>query len=132
MKVLLIAQIWSVGCLNSKKQQLITDLASEMVFGKLLARTHSIEFQKRGYPHVHVIIWVDMDCVRHLGPETIGKTICAEIPNEYKKQEIKDKDQPRTKNSLHKPVTSFMLHGPHNPLHEERILSVRLSKRVLS
>ena len=98
-----------------KKQQLITDLASEMVFGKLLARTHSIEFQKRGDPHVHIIIWLEMNCVRHLGLEAIDKIICAEISNEYKKQEIKDKDQPRRKNPLHKSVTSFMLHGPHNP-----------------
>ena len=30
-----------------KKQQLIKDLASEMIFSKLLSRTHSIEFQKR-------------------------------------------------------------------------------------
>ena len=86
-----------------------------MIFSKLFARTHSIEFQRRGYPHVHILIWLDMDCVRHLGPETIDKIICTEIPNEYKKQEIKDKDQPRTKNPLHTPVTSFMLYGPHNP-----------------
>ena len=39
-----------------KKQQLIKDLASKMIFGKLLARTHSIEFQKRGYPHVHIVV----------------------------------------------------------------------------
>ena len=54
-----------------KKQQLIKYLASEMIFGKLLARTHFIDFQKRGYPHVRIIVWLDMDCVRHLGPETI-------------------------------------------------------------
>ena len=38
-----------------KKQQLIKDLGSEMIFGKMLARTHSIEFQKRGFPHLHVV-----------------------------------------------------------------------------
>ena len=85
-----------------------------MIFCKLLARTHSIEFQKRGYPHVHIIVWVDMDCVRHLDPEIIDKIVCAKIPNEYKKQQNNDKDQPRTKNPFHKAVTSFMLHGPHN------------------
>ena len=44
---------------KQKKQQLIRDLGSEMIFGKLLARTHSIEFQKRGFPHAHIIIWLD-------------------------------------------------------------------------
>ena len=71
------------------------DLASKMIFGKLLARTHSIEFQKRGYPHVHIIIWLDMDSVRHLDPEIIDKIICAQVQNEYKKQENKnDKNYP--------------------------------------
>ena len=69
-----------------KKQQLIRDLGSEMIFGKLIARTHSIEFQKRGFPHAHIIIWLDRtgkDC--HLTPKKIDKFICAEISNEYLK-----------------------------------------------
>ena len=57
--------------------------------------------------------WINR--VRHLGPETIDKIICAEIPNEYKKQENENKEQPRTKNPLHEAVTSFMMHGPCNP-----------------
>ena len=38
-----------------KKQQLIRDLGIEMIFGKIIARTHSIEFQKRELPHMHII-----------------------------------------------------------------------------
>ena len=33
-----------------KKQQLIRDLGIEMIFGKMIARTHSIEFQKVDFP----------------------------------------------------------------------------------
>ena len=40
-----------------KKQQLIKYLSTEIIFGKLLERTHSIEFKKRGFPHIHIIIW---------------------------------------------------------------------------
>ena len=40
-----------------KKQQLIKDLGIVMMFGKMIARTHSIEFQKRGFPHMHIIFW---------------------------------------------------------------------------
>ena len=86
-----------------------------MIFGKLLAQTHSIEFQKRDYPHVHIIVWLDMDRARHLGPETIDKIICAEISNEYKKQENESKEQTDIKNPLHETVTSFMLHGSCHP-----------------
>ena len=71
-----------------KKQQLIRDLGSEMIFGKLIARTHSIEFQKRGFPHAHIIIWLDrMGKDLHLTPQEIDKFISAEIPNEYLKQD---------------------------------------------
>ena len=42
-----------------KKQQLIRDLGIEMIFGKMIARTHSIEFQKRGFPHMHIIVWLE-------------------------------------------------------------------------
>ena len=60
-----------------KKQQLIRDLTSECIFGRLKARTHSIEFQKRGFPHAHTIVWLDID--KHLEPEDLDKIICAEI-----------------------------------------------------
>lgn len=32
-----------------KKQQLIRDIEKEMIFGKCVARVHTIKFQKRGY-----------------------------------------------------------------------------------
>ena len=61
-----------------KKKQIIRDIETEMIFGKMVARTHSIEFQKRRYPHIHIIIWLkDRD---HLAPDEIDKIVCAEIP----------------------------------------------------
>ena len=56
-----------------------------------------------------------MDRVRRLGPETIDRFICAEIPNEYEKQDNENKEQSRTKNPLHEAVTSFMLNEPYTP-----------------
>ena len=63
-----------------KKQQLIRDLGSELIFGQLLARSHSIEFQKRGFPHAHIIIWLNKS--NHFTTEEIDRIICAEIPDE--------------------------------------------------
>ena len=37
-----------------KKQHLIRDLGIEMIFGKMITRTHSIKFQKRGFPHMSI------------------------------------------------------------------------------
>ena len=70
------------------------------------ARTHSIEFQKRGFPHAHIIIWLDRD--GHLEPEDIDKIICAKIPDE----KLIDVAGKVYTNPLHEAVTKFMLHGP--------------------
>ena len=92
---------------NQKKRDLIRDLGSEMIFGRLLARTHSIEFQKRGFPHAHIIIWLkrDENQTKHLTLDEMDKIISAEIPDEF----LKDDE---SENPLHKLVTEFMMHGP--------------------
>ena len=76
----------------------------------------------RGYPRVHMIVWLDVNCARHLGPETIDKIICAEIPDECKKQENENKEQTRIKNPLHESVTYYMLHGAKYQVFEELAL----------
>ena len=63
-----------------KKQQLINDLGSKMIFGKLLARSYSIEFQKRGFPHKHIIFWLQNRVVIDTKNYEL---ICAEILDEY-------------------------------------------------
>ena len=34
-------------------------IEENMIFGRFKARTHSIEFQKRVFPHLHLIMWLD-------------------------------------------------------------------------
>ena len=63
-----------------KKQQLIRDLGIEMIFGKMIARTHSIEFQKRGFPHMHIIFWLEEG--NHMTPKVLDQFACAELPNQ--------------------------------------------------
>jgi len=97
---------------NLKKRQLIRDLGSEMIFGSLLARTHSIEFQKRGFPHAHIIIWLKREEHQsdNLTLEEIDKIISAEIPDQFF-----DKNEDKGVNPLHNLVKEFMLHGPCDP-----------------
>ena len=64
-----------------KKQQLIRDLGIEMIFGKMIARTHSIEFQKRGCPHMHIIFWLKEGS--HMTSKELDQFICAELPDQY-------------------------------------------------
>ncbi|PWZ44009.1 ATP-dependent DNA helicase PIF1 [Zea mays] len=63
-----------------KLQQLLDDLQSGKVFGLVLALLYSIEFQKRGLPHVHILIWLDKKGCE-ITTETIDSWISAEIPD---------------------------------------------------
>nr|XP_043631500.1 uncharacterized protein LOC122602952 [Erigeron canadensis] len=82
-----------------KLDLLMEDIMRKNIFGQCQACVYTIEFQKRGLPHAHILIW--------LGPETkcdtpdqINDVISAEMPLES--------DDPE----LYEAVTEFMLHGP--------------------
>ncbi|XP_057422827.1 uncharacterized protein LOC130716812 [Lotus japonicus] len=82
-----------------KLAQLMTDLKKGEFFGKVIAGMYSIEFQKRGLPHAHILLW--------LGPgdklkttEMIDSVICAELPDPDLYPELFDC------------VSNYMVHGP--------------------
>ena len=54
-------------------------LKSEMVFGKLQAWLYSIEWQKHGLPHCHLLLWLSAE--HRITPDKIDNVICAEIPD---------------------------------------------------
>ncbi|GFR79208.1 ATP-dependent DNA helicase pif1 [Elysia marginata] len=82
-----------------KFDALMDDLIKGQVFGEVRAYTCTIEFQKRGLPHVHILLILSNDCMPN-SPEKIDQIVCAEIPN-------KDKNP-----VLHSIVTSNNTHGP--------------------
>ena len=62
-----------------KALKLVEMLKSEMVFGKAQAWLYSIEWQKRGLPHYHLLLWLSAD--HRIIPDKIDDAICAEIPD---------------------------------------------------
>lgn len=70
-----------------------------MKFGKVTAHLHVIEFQKRGLPHAHLLIF-SANADKPRTPQQIDLMVCAQLPGEYA-----DPD-------LFKAVTRHMLHGP--------------------
>lgn len=60
---------------------------------------YTIEFQKRGLPHAHILIFLHPQ-FKHPNPDGIDKIISAELPDEQVEPE------------LFKIVSSFMIHGP--------------------
>ena len=89
----------TVRLFYAKFKMLLNDIIKHNIFGQVLSHVYSIEFQKRGLPHAHIIVTLHpndkMTC-----PETIDKHISAEIPSS---ENLK----------LQKLVIKHMLHGPH-------------------
>ncbi|KAI9118735.1 hypothetical protein K1719_010180 [Acacia pycnantha] len=82
-----------------KLHKLMHILKDEKIFGTIKAEVYTIEFQKRGLPHAHIILWLsEADKVRT--PTDVDKIISAEIP-------CKDADP-----ELYELVRSYMIHGP--------------------
>lgn len=66
-----------------KLEELLDDIRLGTIFGHVVAILYSIEFQKRGLPHVQIITWIDKN-ENEITLEKIDKWISAEIPDPRK------------------------------------------------
>ena len=90
---------------REKLKMLVQHIKKKGVFGRHVAHVYTIEFQKRGLPHAHILIFVD-DRSHLRTPEQVDAMICAEIPD------------PQTHRRLYNLVTTHMIHtscGDQNP-----------------
>ncbi|KAK1400269.1 Helicase [Heracleum sosnowskyi] len=63
-----------------KLYQLMQDLRKEQPFGKVTACVYTIEFQKRGLPHAHILLFLD-SAMKNPSAEYVEQIISAEIPD---------------------------------------------------
>ncbi|XP_076043859.1 uncharacterized protein LOC143026953 [Oratosquilla oratoria] len=87
-----------------KIDALINELVKKRVFGGVKAHLYSIEWQKRGLPHAHILLWMEK-CVT---ASLVDRIISAEIPDPEK--------EPR----LHDIVTRNMIHGLYKGFNEQQ------------
>ena len=80
------------------KLKKLMGLLKNGAFGDLQAWLYSIQYQKRGLPHAHILLWLTKES--KITPDPIDCVDSAEIPN---------KD---TEPDPHAIVTSHMIHGP--------------------
>ncbi|XP_019158039.1 PREDICTED: uncharacterized protein LOC109154766 [Ipomoea nil] len=84
---------------NMKLNALIKEIRKANIFGSILAVIYTIEFQKRGLPHAHILLFL----ANHRGSVAatdLDKFISVDIPSELCDPEY------------HKAVEEFMMHGP--------------------
>ncbi|GKA17134.1 ATP-dependent DNA helicase PIF1-like protein [Tanacetum coccineum] len=82
-----------------KLTELMDDLTKRHVFRDCCAVVYVIEFQKRGLPHAHILLWLE-ERFKCTTPDEINDIIAAELPSL-----TEDPDG-------YKVVSEFMLHGP--------------------
>ena len=79
-----------------KMKKLLQLINQKQIFGEVVCYVASVEWQKRGLPHVHILIWLKDG----IAPDDIDKYVSAELPN------------PETSSVLYHLVKSNMIHGP--------------------
>ncbi|GJR91911.1 DNA helicase [Tanacetum coccineum] len=84
---------------EQKLQSFITFLKEERTFGNVTGVLYTVEFQKRGLPHCHTLLWVDSASKIRM-PEQVDQFISAELPD------------PTIDPDGYRVVSELMMHGP--------------------
>ncbi|XP_024200595.1 uncharacterized protein LOC112203930 [Rosa chinensis] len=84
---------------HAKFEQLKEDIINKGVLGKVAAHAFVVEFQKRGLPHVHMLIMLEENDKLN-NPDEYDRIVRAEIPYEDEEPQLYDA------------VCTHMIHGP--------------------
>ncbi|KAG1043537.1 hypothetical protein G6F43_011632 [Rhizopus delemar] len=84
---------------NLKLREFLHDLKKKKIFGNYKGLIRTIEYQKRGLPHCHLLLFLEGDDSIFCDPEKIDEVIYAELPSD---------DDPE----LLDLVSGQMMHGP--------------------
>ena len=84
---------------RGKLMDLKNQIVHKEIFGKVAAFVYVIEFQKRGLPHLHMLVILKRD-FKITNADQYDKYVRAKIPNI------------QTNPALHNAVVKHMLHGP--------------------
>ncbi|CAN1812466.1 ATP-dependent DNA helicase PIF1 [Linum perenne] len=88
-----------VRVFRMKLLHLKDDINKQRIFGRTVAGMHTVEFQKRGLPHVHILVWLAKEAAIDTTAQ-IDTFISAELPD------------PMIDPIGYAAATKFMLHGP--------------------
>ncbi|KAF7150782.1 hypothetical protein RHSIM_Rhsim02G0030300 [Rhododendron simsii] len=82
-----------------KRKYLMSEIKKKQVFGKIVGYVYTIEYQKRGLPHMHLLLFLEGSDKIHTCAQ-VDKLVCAEFPD------------PIEDPSLFDTVKGCMVHGP--------------------
>ena len=91
-----------VACVFHAKQQALLREIRDGYFGSVAGFVYTIEYQKRGLPHMHLLVFLEQqDKIRTV--QQVDALISAQLPD------------PNIHPQLHSAVSKYMLHGPCSP-----------------
>ena len=94
-----------VACVFVQKMEKLLKDVRGGLFGKVAGMVYTVEFQKRGLPHIHLLIFLQQqDKIRN--PEDVDDIVSAQIPDHVAHP------------FLYESVTRHMVHGPCGPGHK--------------
>ncbi|GFQ98605.1 ATP-dependent DNA helicase [Trichonephila clavata] len=93
----IIARVFRV-----KVKHMMKLLTKGCIFGNVRCHMYTVEWQKRGLPHVHIHLWLE-DKIR---PESIDEVICAELPDS------------NIDPALYEIIRTTMIHGPYGHINK--------------
>ncbi len=82
-----------------KLKELINDIHKKRILGRMIAGIYVVEFQKRGLPHAHILIFFIEDYKPHMVKD-VDRMISTELSNS------------ETNKLAHETVARCMMHGP--------------------
>ncbi len=82
-----------------KLKELINDIHKKHILGRTIAGIYVIEFQKRGLPHAHILIFFAEDYKPHMVKD-VNRMISVKLPNR------------KTNRLAHEMIARCMMHGP--------------------
>ena len=68
-------------CLPSQDRVPLEEITKKGIFGTTVAHIYTIEFQKRGLPHMHLLIFLDA-AAKPITPAQVDSIVCAELPDQ--------------------------------------------------
>ena len=92
----LIARVFQL-----KKKEMLRLIKSENIFGRFRGDVYTIEYQKQGFPHMHLLIFLH-SADQFLEASQIDEVICAKLPT----------IETGPNGELTRIVTSVILYGP--------------------
>jgi hypothetical protein len=87
-----------------KVASLLDDIMNKAAFGEAVAYVYTVEYQKRGLPHIHLIVFLHPDSCLST-PERVDRFISTEFPDEHLQLD------------LYNLVKTHMVHGPCGVAH---------------